>query len=219
MIVAIDGPAGAGKSTVARAVAERLGFAHLDTGAMYRAVTVGVVDEGLGITDQDALEAFVGELRFSLDDSRIACGDRDLTARIRAADVTRAVARVAAAPEVRRALVPLQRALAASRDVVVEGRDIGTVVFPDADMKVFLTASPATRAERRARQYGVERDGLPDLERDIASRDSADSSRAHSPLARAPGSHLIDSTRMSFDEVVDAVVHLVRAVAEDASHG
>lgn len=219
MIVAIDGPAGAGKSTVARAVAERLGFVHLDTGAMYRAVTVGVVEDALDSSDARALQAFVQELQISLTDGRVSLRDRDLTARIRDPDVTTAVPQVAAAPEVRRALVPLQQELAGSTNVVVEGRDIGTVVFPDADVKVFLTASPEARAARRARQYGVEPARIEVLEKDIAARDAADSTRATSPLVAAPGSHHIDSTELTFEEVVDAVVRLVRGVTEDAAHG
>ena len=218
MIVAIDGPAGAGKSTVAREVARRLGFAHLDTGAMYRAVTVGALDHDLDVEDPVALQGFVRDLRLSLDSGSVVFRGRDLTTRIREVDVTESVPRVAATAEVRRALVPLQQELAGSRDVVVEGRDIGTVVFPDADLKVFLTASALARAERRARQYGIEPGEIEGLERDIATRDAADSSRADSPLVQAPGSHHIDSTAMSFDEVVDEVVALVRSVAEDAGH-
>ena len=219
MIVAIDGPAGAGKSTVARAVAQRLGFAHLDTGAMYRAVTVGVLEDELDVNDANDLRSFVGALDLSLDDGRIFLGSRDLTDRIREADVTDAVPQLAATPEVRRALVPLQRALGSSSDVVVEGRDIGTVVFPDADLKVFLTASPETRARRRALQYGIDVERLECIEKDIATRDTVDSTRRESPLVQASGSHRIDSTDMSFDEVVDAVVQLVRAITQDQQHG
>ncbi len=219
MIVAIDGPAGAGKSTVARAVAQRLGFAHLDTGAMYRAVTVGVLEHELDVHDADDLRSFVGALDLSLDDGRIFVRSRDLTDRIREADVTAAVPQLAATPEVRRALVPVQRALASTKDVVVEGRDIGTVVFPDAELKVFLTASPETRAKRRALQYGIRADRVESVEKDIATRDTVDSTRRDSPLAPASGSHEIDSTDMSFDEVVQAVVQLARAVTQDRQHG
>ena len=211
MIVAIDGPAGAGKSTVARAVAERLGFAHLDTGAMYRAVTRAVLEGLLDPTDPDQLASVIGSMDVSLADGRVSLGGRDITMGLRAPEVTSAVSRIAANPAVRAALVPLQRRLAQGVDVVVEGRDIGTVVFPDADVKVYLTATPTERARRRARQLGLD-DGastLATIEDQMTARDAADASRSASPLTQPSDAHRLDSTAMPLPEVVDAVVAAV----------
>lgn len=212
MIVAIDGPAGAGKSSAARAVAEALGFAHLDTGAMYRALTRAVLDGSLDTDSTDDLARFVSAMDVSFDDNSVSVGGVDVTDGLRAADVTQAVARVAAEPLVRTALVPLQRRLAEGRDLVVEGRDIGTVVFPDADVKIYLTASPAQRAVRRARQLGLAEDteAIEGLAADIRERDRTDATRESSPLQQAPGAHRLDSTDLTLDEVVAAIVALVR---------
>lgn len=216
MIVAIDGPAGAGKSTTARSVAEALGFAHLDTGAMYRALTVAALDRGLDLEDRAALDETVAVLDVGIDDNHVELDGIDVSARIRDPDVTEAVARVAARPAVRAALVPLQRRLAAARDTVVEGRDIGTVVFPDADVKVYLTAAPAERARRRTKQLGLDDDErtVAELADDMATRDRTDSSRVVSPLQQAAGAHRIDSTGLTRDEVVNAIVSLVRDAGE-----
>jgi cytidylate kinase len=216
MIVAIDGPAGAGKSTTARSVAEALGFAHLDTGAMYRALTVAALDRGLDLEDRAALDETVAVLDVGIDDNHVELDGIDVSARIRDPDVTEAVARVAARPAVRAALVPLQRRLAAARDTVVEGRDIGTVVFPDADVKVYLTAAPAERARRRTKQLGLDDDErtVAELADDMATRDRTDSSRVVSPLQQAVGAHRIDSTGLTRDEVVNAIVSLVRDAGE-----
>jgi cytidylate kinase len=212
MIVAIDGPAGAGKSSAAKAAAAALAFAHMDTGAMYRAVTLAVLRGTLDITDRTQLDAFVRSMDVALEDNSVTVDGDDVTPELRTAEVTDAVARVAATPEVRAALVPLQRRLAASRDIVVEGRDIGTVVFPEADVKVYLTASPAERAVRRTRQLGLEIDPsvVGEQEQDIRSRDEFDATRETSPLQQAATARRIDSTHMTLDEVVDAIVELVR---------
>lgn len=211
MIVAIDGPAGAGKSSVARAAAAALGFAHMDTGAMYRALTLAALDEGLDVTDRDLLDAFVASMDVSLDDNSVTIGGRDVTAMLRTPEVTDAVPRIAAEPQVRAALVPLQRRLAERRDIVVEGRDIGTVVFPDAEIKIYLTASPIERARRRTRQMGLaEDDGtIEEMAADIGARDTTDATRDVSPLLQAEGSRRIDSSDMTLEEVVAAVVELV----------
>lgn len=211
MIVAIDGPAGAGKSSVARAAAAALGFAHMDTGAMYRALTLAALDEGLDVTDRDLLDAFVASMDVSLDDNSVTIGGRDVTAMLRTPEVTDAVPRIAAEPQVRAALVPLQRRLAERRDIVVEGRDIGTVVFPDAEIKIYLTASPIERARRRTRQMGLaEDDGtIEEMAADIGARDTTDTTRDVSPLLQAEGSRRIDSSDMTLEEVVAAVVELV----------
>ena len=211
VIVAIDGPAGAGKSTVARAVAERLGFAHLDTGAMYRALTYAVLDGVLDIDDPDQLARAVGSMEVSLAEGTVSLGGKDITAELRAPEVTSAVSRIAAEPAVRAALVPLQRRLAQQTDVVVEGRDIGTVVFPDADVKVYLTATPRERARRRVRQLGLDDDAatIAEFEAQMTARDTADAARSTSPLQQPADADRMDSTGMSLPDVIDAVVAAV----------
>ena len=214
MIVAIDGPAGAGKSSVARAVAGRLGFAHMDTGAMYRAITLAAISGRIDLMDRRQLEAAVGAIEMDLDSSIVRLGGEDVTARLRTSDVTDAVSAVAAQPLVRAALVPLQKELARGHDVVVEGRDIGTVVFPDAEVKIYLTASAQERVRRRMQQLGDAIDGGT-LEDEISARDTADASRPLSPLQQAPEAHRIDSTEMTLDEVTDAIVELVARHLQD----
>lgn len=211
MIVAIDGPAGAGKSSAARAVAEALGFAHMDTGAMYRALTLAALEHGLDIDDREELDRFVASMDVSLEDNAVTIDGIDVTSQLRSPEVTEAVARVAAEPHVRAALVPLQQRLAEQRDIVVEGRDIGTVVFPGAEVKVYLTASPTERARRRTRQLGLaeDTDTIEEMAAEISSRDTTDATRDVSPLQQAEGSHRIDSSDMTLDEVVAAIVALV----------
>jgi cytidylate kinase len=198
-IVAIDGPAGAGKSTVARAVADRLGFTYLDTGAMYRSVAFAAQERGVEPA------RIAASLRIEAGE-RVSVDGRDVTAEIRTPAVSEAASRAAADPEVRRAVVAQQRRLLARGDWVAEGRDIGTVVAPAAAVKVFLTADPAERARRRASQLGV------DPARVLAEqtiRDERDRTRAHSPLAPATGAIVLDTTGMAFEEVVERVVGLV----------
>lgn len=211
MIVAVDGPAGAGKSTVAKAVAEKLGFTHLDTGAMYRAVALACLEGGAPPDDAGAVTRTARELDLRIVDNRVLIGDRDVTDRVRLPDVTAIVSQVAAVPGVRSAMASHQRRAAGARHVVVEGRDIGSVVFPNAEVKVFLTASLAARARRRARQEGLPQDDatLTRIEGSIARRDAADAGRAESPTSRAPDAVLIDSTGKSLAEVVDEVVALI----------
>jgi cytidylate kinase len=199
VIVAIDGPAGAGKSTVARAVAQRLGFTYLDTGAMYRAVALAALREGL---EPAALAA---KVRVEVGE-RVLLDGEDVTDLIRAPDVSEAASRGAADPQVRAAMVAEQRRLMASGDWVVEGRDIGTVVAPGAEVKVFLTASAQERARRRAAQLG----GDPStVLSEQAIRDERDARRAHSPLTAAEGAVELDTTGLALDEVVARIVALV----------
>jgi cytidylate kinase len=211
VIVAIDGPAGAGKSSVARSVAERLGFSYLDTGAMYRAVALACLERGLGPGDPEAVERMARELDVRMEGERVFIGPRDVSERIRAPEVTAVVSDISALAGVRTALAAHQRRMAESQDVVMEGRDIGTVVFPDADVKVFLTASAEERARRRAHQEGHAPDEstLARIRASIERRDSADESRAQSPMIRASDAILLDSTGLTFDEVVEAMVALV----------
>jgi cytidylate kinase len=199
MVVAIDGPAGAGKSTVARALARELGFTYLDSGAMYRAAALAVLERG-GAASEAAERA---DIRLG---ERVVLDGRDVTVDIRTPEVTEAASRVAANPGVRAALMRKQRELLSSGDWVAEGRDIGTVVAPDAPVKVFLTADAEERARRRAEELGGD---VATVLRDQALRDAQDSTREHSPLRLAPGAVELDTTGLSVDEVVKRIVALV----------
>jgi len=204
MVVAIDGPAGAGKSTVARALAERLGFTYLDSGAMYRAAALALLEQGGPPARRAAeLEIELGE--------RVIANGRDVTEAIRAPAVSEAAFSVATDPEVRAALVEKQRALMATGDWVAEGRDIGTVVAPGAAVKVFLTASAGERATRRADELGADAETV---ERDQALRDEQDRAREHSPLRAAPDAIELDSTGRSVDQVVEQIAALVLAAGK-----
>ena len=210
-VVAIDGPAGAGKTTIARAVAKVLGWDYLDTGAMYRAIALDAMQQGIRPGDPEGLAAVARAADVRCADGAILLGGRDVYDRIREPDITRVVPKVAAHPAVRAALVERQRQAAATRDVVMEGRDIGTVVVPDALVKVFLTASLEERARRRAEQLGlaVSDRTLADTLTTIAERDSADSARKASPLQKAPDAVQIDTTTKTVPEITDEIVRLV----------
>src|SRR2546421_6534469 len=200
VIVAVDGPAGAGKSTVARAAADALGFTYLDSGAMYRVVALAALERGRPPAE------IAGSADIELGPV-VRLDGRDVTRAIRAPAVSEAASRVSADPEVRAALVGRQRALMAAGDWVAEGRDIGTVVAPDAPVKVFLTASPEERARRRAAELGAdERAVLADQ----ALRDERDRTRAHSPLYPAPGAVELDTTGLSVNQVVERIAELVK---------
>jgi CMP/dCMP kinase len=199
MVVAIDGPAGAGKSTVARALARALGFTYLDSGAMYRAAALALLERGGAASEAaERAEIQLGE--------HVLLDGRDVTAEIRTPEVSEAASRVAANPKVRRALAAKQRDLLATGDWVAEGRDIGTVIAPDAAVKVFLTASAEERARRRAAELGADVEAVL---RDQALRDAQDSTREHSPLQLAPGAVELDTTGLDVDEVVARIVELV----------
>lgn len=204
MVVAIDGPAGAGKSTVARAVADALGFTYLDSGAMYRAVGLSLLENG-GTASERA-----EELELELGD-RVRANGRDVTDAIRSPEVSDAASKVATNPKVRAALVGKQRELLGQGDWVAEGRDIGTVVAPDAEVKVFLTASPEERARRRAEELGTDAETV---QRDQALRDAQDEEREHSPLVRAEDAVELDTSGLSIDEVVARIVELVNSARE-----
>jgi len=212
-VVAIDGPSGSGKSSVARAVAARLGFVYLDTGAMYRAVGLLAREAGVSPDDDEAVTevAAAADLRVT-GDGRVYAGARDLSAAIRTLAAGELASRVSALPGVRRLLAERQRALAGERGLVVEGRDIGTHVFPDAAVKIYLTASPDVRAERRLRQLlaaGHEAT-FSDVLADVCARDRRDSGRAVAPLRCADDAVVIDSTALTLDEVVAMVEDVVR---------
>ena len=233
MIVAIDGPAGSGKSTVAKLVARELGFGYLDTGAMYRAVAQRALEEQIDLSDplseqsREAIRALALNETVSFEftegeplPSVVLIASKDVTKQIRTPEVDKAVSPVSADPGVREALTGQQRVIGYSRDTVMEGRDIGTVVFPDADCKVFLTASAEERAQRRALQNAakVGRESAMEEEyvavlADIKRRDAYDSSREHAPLAAAADAWQLDSTDMTIDEVVAAIVDRARQLA------
>lgn len=225
MIIAIDGPSGAGKSTVAKAVARKLGFSCLDTGAMYRAVAWQALQNNVSVEDDAAL----GEVARTYDiefvhqpgeptPSGVLIGGNDVTSAIRTSEIDRAVSPVSAAPSVREALVEQQRRIGNAGDYVVEGRDIGTTVFPQAEVKVFLTASDEERAHRRVRQNVDRGIGSIDYEEvlaDLRRRDEVDSSRATSPLRPADGAVMLDSTDHFIEEVIDAICGLARKANPD----
>jgi cytidylate kinase len=204
MVVAIDGPAGAGKSSVARAVAAKLGYTYLNSGAMYRSVALAAMREHVEPS------AIAGDVDIELGE-RVLLDGQDVTSEIGAPEVSEAASRAAADPAVRKAMVAQQRRLLGGGDWVAEGRDIGTVVAPDAAVKVFLTADPAERARRRAAELGVD---PATVLAEQTLRDERDRSREHSPLAPAPGAVLLDTTGLTLEEVTARVVGLVREAAD-----
>jgi CMP/dCMP kinase len=216
-VVAIDGPAGAGKSTVARAVAHRLGFEFLDTGAMYRAIALAALERGIDLEDDAALTALVDEVDIDLEGDLVTLNGRDVSKVIRGPEVTAAVSKVAAVEGVRRAMAAMQRARANAGNVVIEGRDIGSAVVPAADIKIFLTASKDERARRRARQLGLATDesSLRELARTIEARDRADSERKASPFVKANDAVVVDSTGKDIDTIVDEIAKAARRVIDE----
>jgi cytidylate kinase len=212
MIITIDGPAGAGKSSAAKALAQRLGFQYLDTGAMYRAVTLAALRAGIDLRDEPALAALLANLTLDLPPGRVLLNGEDVTGQIRTAEITAASAPIADSPVVRRRLRELQRTIAAGRDIICEGRDQGTVVFPDAACKFFLVADPVERARRRQREMaarGEVRD-LDDVLRDQEARDRRDAARDIAPMVPAADALQLDSTTLTFDEMVDRMEREVR---------
>ena len=212
MIIALDGPAGAGKSTVAKAVAHELGLFYLDTGAMYRAVTLAVLERGVDPSASEACARVAHEVELDFDEAgRIRVDGRSGEPDIRSRTVTRNVSAVSAHADVRTAVVALQRALAEARGgLVAEGRDTTTVVFPDADHKFFLNAGQGERARRRARQEAAAPDAYETILADIARRDRLDSTRTHSPLVRSLEAIVIESDEMSADKVVAEILECIR---------
>jgi cytidylate kinase len=212
LIVAIDGPSGAGKGTVARAVAARLGYRHVDTGAMYRAVAWKALHDGVDVADEAAVAGLGERAVFDLEQGRVAIDGHDVAAAIRTPDIDKAATAVARHPAVRRVLVARQRALGEHGGVVMEGRDIGTVVFPDADLKIYLDASPEERARRRATDpaHAASKSHiLTEVATALAERDKSDSTRAVSPLAVAPDAVVIDTTGVAIEEVIERVLAMI----------
>ena len=208
LVIAIDGPSGAGKGTVARAIAARLGYRHVDTGAMYRAVAWMALERGLLLDDPAAVASLASTAQIELGDGRVTIDGREVTQAIRTPAIDRGAAAVARIPGVRAALVERQRALGADGGVVMEGRDIGTVVFPGADVKIYLDADPSERARRRSADpaHAGSAVALPELASAMADRDRLDTTRPTSPLVVAPDAVRIDTTAMDIAEVVARVM-------------
>lgn len=215
LVVAIDGPGGAGKSTTARAVAERLGLSYLDTGALYRCVALRAAEEGIALDDGPAIAEIARHLDvgFTPGSPRVTLGGREVTAAIRTPEISQAASKVSALPPVREALADLQRRSAHTPGTVAEGRDMGTVIFPEARLKVFLDATVDERARRRVADLrGLGRaDPIEEVRSQLAERDARDAGRAVAPLRPAADALVLDSTDLAFEEVVDRIVAEARA--------
>ncbi|MBC8174961.1 MAG: (d)CMP kinase [Candidatus Marinimicrobia bacterium] len=216
MIITIDGPAASGKSITAKGAAERLGFLYLDTGAMYRAVTLAFLRAGVKFDDIKAIESILDELKLSLvadeSGSRILIGDEDVSEAIRGLNVTQNVSAVSAVSVVRKKMVQLQREVVIGKNAVVEGRDIGTVVFPDADFKFFISANVETRAKRRQKdleKLGIKQ-SVDEIVEDLKQRDRKDSSRRLSPLKKSDDARVIDTTSLTINDQINIIVNQVR---------
>jgi cytidylate kinase len=215
VIVALDGPAGSGKSTIARRIAKRLGFTYINTGAIYRAVALWAMRLGVDLNDMHRLEQLAKQAKIELaaNDGRVILNGEDVTEAIHDQRVSEAASKVSAVPGVRRALLALQRSMAERNSVVMEGRDIGSVVFPQAQVKIFLDADPQERARRRAlelERQGQEAD-FETVSGELRERDDRDRLRSESPLVQAPDAELVDTTGLSLEQVEEAVLRVVRA--------
>jgi cytidylate kinase len=212
IVVAIDGPAGAGKSTIAKRLAARLRFTYIDTGAMYRAVALWGVRQKVSPEDMHRMEQLAIAASIELEPGRIRLNGEDVTDAIRTPEVSNGASKIAVISGVRRAMVAKQREIGERTSVVMEGRDIGTVVFPDADVKVYLDAAPAERVRRRFEESRAKGESLSEtaLAAQMKERDQRDSTRVDAPLSQAPDAVYLDSTDMSLDEVEDAILKIVR---------
>jgi cytidylate kinase len=218
IVVAIDGPAGAGKSTIARRLAGRLGFLYIDSGAMYRALGLWALRTGVSLDDGERLAVLAREAAIELEpDGTVRLNLEDVTEAIRTSEVSQAASRVSTFPGVRHAMVEQQRAMARRTSVVMEGRDIGTVVFPDADVKIFLDADPSVRADRRVKELSGKGEAVDpaDMARQIRERDARDRGRAEAPLVQAPDAVYLDSTGLTIEEVEQRLLELIRERTSD----
>lgn len=214
LIIAIDGPAGAGKSTIASRLARKLGYVNLESGAMYRALALKAIENDVSFDDEAALDQLAQRSKIriepALGGNRVLLDGREVTGRVREEDVSQAASRVSVHPKVREWMVERQRELGASGGVVMEGRDIGTIVFPHADVKVFLDADPVIRGQRRIQQQSSRGASAEAMAAELRERDRRDRTRANSPLVAAPDAAVIDSTSMSEDEVLERIEALVQ---------
>lgn len=216
IIIAIDGPAGSGKSSTAKEVARRLGFTYIDTGAMYRSVTLEIIRRKIDICDEDQIEKIAREscIQFQWIDNKyhILLNSEDVSDEIRSSDVASLVSPVSAIAGIRKILAERQRQMAQDDNIVMEGRDIGTNVFPDADFKFYMDADIRVRAERRIKDYQAigQKLSVAEIVRELEKRDKIDSSRSHSPLKKAEDAIIIDTTNLSFEEQVEEIVKIVQ---------
>ena len=215
LVIAIDGPAGSGKSTIAAQLAKKLGYVNLESGAMYRALALKAIENNADLDDEDAMRKLAEGTSVELiprdEGNRVTMDGRDVSQRIREADVSAAASRVSVHPSVRRIMVERQRAMGEHGGVVMEGRDIGTVVFPNADVKIFLDADQAVRAERRLLQNAAAANNAQQVKAELADRDRRDQTRAASPLVAAPDATHVDSTHKSIDQVVADIEIILRS--------
>jgi cytidylate kinase len=217
MIIAIDGPAGSGKTTIAKLLAKKLGCAYLDTGAMYRALTLAALERNVDISDAQALSALARSIEITLDAGKVYLDKKDVTHAIRAPLIDKSISRVVTHPDVRSIMVQLQRDFARESDFAVEGRDITTVVFPNAEYKFYLDADPAIRAQRRHQE--LEHKGLKidfkETQSDLVRRDHADTTRAVGALKRADDAHFIDTTNLTIEQVVQEMLSYIHSAKKD----
>jgi cytidylate kinase len=215
VVVAIDGPAGAGKSTIAKGLAVRLGFTYIDTGAMYRAVALWALRQGVDAGDMHRMEQLAMAAEIELSPGRISLNGEDVTEAIRTPEVSNGASKIGVIPGVRRAMVAKQREIGQKTSVVMEGRDIGTVVFPEAEVKIFLDANPEERVRRRFQEIRGKGEPVPITETQLAvemrERDLRDSTRSDAPLAQAPDAVYVDSTSLNIAEVEEAILKIVRS--------
>jgi CMP/dCMP kinase len=213
VVVAIDGPAGAGKSTIAQRLASKLGFTYIDTGAMYRSVALWALRQNVDPGDMHRVEQLALAAELELSPGRIKLNGEDVTDAIRTPEVTSAASRIAVIPGMRRAMVAKQRAIGERASIVMEGRDIGSIVFPDADVKIFLDAQPRERVHRRLLELQAKGEEVSEsvLAEQMKERDRRDSTRADAPLSQAPDAIYLDSTALSIEDVEDAILKIVRA--------